>query len=157
MTPTVGCTAGAVRCTIIVEQGEHEHRALVTHHQRTMRPFRHLLLQVTLTLALSPASAPRAYGQSAGALLDTALTRMGGVAAAREVRRVRFEMMTQWQRTAFDTRPYADQPSYESHSDLRDYESVAWRNSRRFNNGRSVVELVDVVRDSVAIRRSPSK
>jgi hypothetical protein len=80
---------------------------------------------------------------------------MGGAAAAQAVTRARFEVITQWQRTAFDDRPYADQPSYESNSDLRDYGTRSWRNTRRFNNGRSVVEITDVVNDSVAIRRSP--
>jgi hypothetical protein len=120
-----------------------------------MRPIRHVLLHLTLSLAGSLVAASPARAQSATALLDTALARMGGAAVARDVKRVRFEMMTQWQRTAFDARPYADQPSYESHSDLRDYVAVAWRNTRRFNNGRNVVEMVDVVHDSVAIRRSP--
>lgn len=118
-----------------------------------MRPLRHLLLHSALAFAGSLFST--APAQSATALLDTALARMGGAVVARDVKRARFEMMTQWQRTAFDTRPYADQPSYESHSDLRDYESAAWRNTRRFNNGRAVVEIVDVVQGSVAIRRSP--
>jgi hypothetical protein len=120
-----------------------------------MLPFRHLLLHLSLFVSGSLFSAPPMCGQSATALLDTAIGRMGGTAVARDVKRVRFEMMTQWQRTAFDARPYADQPSYESHSDLRDYDAVAWRNTRRFNNGRSVLEIVDIVRDSVAIRRSP--
>jgi hypothetical protein len=118
-----------------------------------MRPLRHLLLHSTFVFAGSLFSA--APAQSATALLDTAIARMGGAAVARDVKRARFEMMTQWQRTAFDTRPYADQPSYESHTDLRDYEAAAWRNTRRFNNGRAIVEIADVVRDSVAIRRSP--
>jgi hypothetical protein len=120
-----------------------------------MRLYRHLLNHVALALAGSLLSASPVGAQSATTLLDTALARMGGAAAARDVKRARFEMMTQWQRTAFDARPYADQPSYESHSDLRDYEAVAWRNTRRFNNGRSVVEITDVVHDTVAIRRSP--
>jgi hypothetical protein len=117
--------------------------------------FRHALLHGALVVAgrlLSPAPAA---AQSPLAVVDTALARMGGASAARAVKRVRFEMVTQWQRIAFDDRPYADQPSYESHSDLRDYDTRSWRNTRRFNNGRSVVEITDVINDSVAIRRSP--
>lgn len=113
-------------------------------------PTKCLLTAVSLLLTASPAR-----GQSAAVLLDTAIARMGGAPVVRGVKRVRFEMMTQWQRTSFDASPYADQPVYESHSDLRDYELGAWRNTRRFNNGRSTMEIVDVVRDSVAIRRSP--
>ncbi|HET7188518.1 MAG TPA: hypothetical protein VFI52_10200 [Gemmatimonadaceae bacterium] len=113
-------------------------------------PATYLLATISLLSAALPAR-----GQSATALLDTAIARMGGESAARGVKRARFEMMTQWQRTSFDTGPYADQPVYESHSDLRDYELGAWRNTRRFNNGRTTMEIVDVVRDGVAIRRSP--
>jgi hypothetical protein len=102
-----------------------------------------------------PAGAQRAT-PSAIAVVDTAIARMGGADSLRNVKRARFEMMTQWQRTAFDDRPYADQPSYESHSDMRDYTIDAWRNTRRFGSGANPQNaIVDVVRDSVAIRRSP--
>ena len=100
-------------------------------------------------LAASPLRA-----QDARSLLDTAIARMGGAALVRDVRRVRFEMMTQWQRLSFDERPYADQPVYESHTDLRDYDADAWRNTRRFLGAGPNGEIVDVVRDSVATRRS---
>jgi hypothetical protein len=116
---------------------------------------RHAVLHAALVVAGQLSSPAPAAAQSALAVVDTALARMGGVPAAQAVRRVRFEMVTQWQRTTFDDRPYGDQPSYESHSDLRDYDARSWRNTRRFNNGRSVVEVADVVNDSVAIRRSP--
>ncbi|HEX5829737.1 MAG TPA: hypothetical protein VFY16_02075, partial [Gemmatimonadaceae bacterium] len=92
---------------------------------------------------------------SAVAALDSAIVRMGGAPALRAVRRTRLEMLTQWQRTNFDARPYADLPSYELHSELRDDTMPAWRNARRFYMGGSWRELVDVVRDSVAIRRMP--
>ena len=98
-----------------------------------------------------PPSAPT----PAAAALDTAIARMGGAPALRAVQRVRLDLLTQWQRTTFDERPYADLPSYELHTDLRDYTIPAWRNARRFYMGGSWRELVDVVRDSVAIRRAP--
>ena len=89
-------------------------------------------------------------------IVDTAIARMGGASVLRDLKRVRFEMMTQWQRVTFDERPYGDQPVYESHSDLRDYEKLAWRNTRRFfGAGGPAREIVDVVLDTVAIRRSP--
>lgn len=113
-------------------------------------PTTSFLAAVSLLLTASSAG-----GQSATGLLDTAIARMGGESVVRGVKRARFEMMTQWQRTSFDAGPYADQPVYESHSDLRDYELGAWRNTRRFDNGRSTMQIVDVVRDGVAIRRSP--
>ena len=116
---------------------------------------RHTALHALLVFAGNASSPAPVAAQAARSVVDTALARMGGVAAAQAVKRVRFEMMTQWQRITFDDRPYGDQPSYESHSDLRDYETKSWRNTRRFNNGRTVVEIADVVKDSVAIRRSP--
>jgi hypothetical protein len=120
-------------------------------------PFRHrFAIRFALVLTVGSSSTPIAGAQSAAAaVLDTALARMGGAQAARDVKRVRLEMMTQWQRTVFDERPYADQPVYESHSELRDYEAKSWRNTRHFANGRTTIELVDVVADSVAARRSP--
>lgn len=82
------------------------------------------------------------------AIVDTALARMGGEAALQSIERVHYEMMTEWQRTSFDDRPYTDLPSYERHTDVRDYALGAWRNTRQFG-ARSVVDLV---RDTVAVR-----
>ena len=92
--------------------------------------------------------------QTARSLLDSAIARMGGATTLREVKRARFDLITQWQRTTFDGRPYGDQPSYESHTDLRDYDARAWRNTRRFMGSGPSGEIVDVVLDTVAIRRS---
>jgi hypothetical protein len=115
------------------------------------------MLKLLLVLALAP-YAPAASGPApdphAAAILDSAMARMGGAEALRRVERARFEMLTQWQRTSFDTRPYTDQPSYELHSDVRDYTIPAWRNTRKFAVGAGPWrEMTDVVRDSVAIRR----
>jgi hypothetical protein len=87
------------------------------------------------------------------AALDTAIARMGGAEALGRIQRVRYEMLTQWQRTSFSDAPYADQPSYEMHSDVRDYSIPAWRNTRRFQGARPAPAVVDIVRDSVAIRK----
>jgi hypothetical protein len=105
-------------------------------------------------LALLATHAQPAHAQPARAILDTAIARMGGASLLGNLRRARFEMLTQWQRVVFDERPYADQPIYESHVDLRDYDLRAWRNTRRFYGVGPSREQVDVVRDSVAIRRS---
>jgi hypothetical protein len=85
-------------------------------------------------------------------VVDTAIARMGGLAALTRIERVRMEMMTQWQRTSFDERPYTDLPSYERHSDVRDYSIPAWRNTRTFVSGGAARPIIDIVRDSVAIR-----
>ena len=105
-------------------------------------------------LVLATLATP-AQAQSARAILDTAIARMGGAPLLGNVRRTRFEMLTQWQRVVFDERPYADQPIYESHVDLRDYDLRAWRNTRRFYGLGPSREQVDVVRDTIAIRKSP--
>jgi hypothetical protein len=91
--------------------------------------------------------------QAPAALVDSAIARMGGRPALERITRVRMEMMTQWQRTSFEGRPYTDQPSYERHSDVRDYAIPAWRNTRQFVGGGPAREIVDIVRDSVAIRQ----
>ena len=103
-----------------------------------------LKLLLLAALAADPPAVPA---------LDTALARMGGAEALERVERVRYDMITQWQRTAFDARPYADQPSYEQHTDWRDYGLGAWRNTRKFLGAGGGREITDVVRDSVAIRR----
>ncbi len=101
-----------------------------------------------LTTAAGPARSQTVVRNGAAlAVVDTAIARMGGP-ALRDVRRVRLEMLTQWQRTGFDDRPGQDRPSYERHTELRDYSIPAWRNTRQFGSRTAV----DVVRDSVAIR-----
>lgn len=83
------------------------------------------------------------------AVLDRAITRMGGEAALRSIRTLRMDVLTQWQRTHFADHPYADQPSFERNVDLRDYSTNAWRNTRSFiPNG----STVDIVRDTVGGR-----
>lgn len=97
---------------------------------------------------------PAAPDPKATAIIDTSIEHMGGAAALGGLTRVRLEMMTQWQRTSFDLRPYTDLPSYERHTEQRNYSVPAWRNYRRFAFGSSWREITDIVRDSVAIRQS---
>jgi hypothetical protein len=89
------------------------------------------------------------------AALDTAIARMGGEDALRKIERVRFEMMTLWQRMTFDNRPSDLIGSYELHSDLRNYTLGAWRNTRRFVGGPTLREMTDIVQRDAAIRRFP--
>lgn len=82
----------------------------------------------------------------ARSVVATALAHMGGEDALRAVERVHLDMTTQWQRTGFRDVPWTDRPSFEDHTDIRDYTIPAWRNTRLFP-GRAIV---NVVRDSVA-------
>ena len=82
----------------------------------------------------------------AGEITERALQHMGGETALRGIERAHLDMMTQWQRTTFRTVPGSDLPSFEAHTDVRDYTIPAWRNTRRFP-GRNVI---NVIRDSVA-------
>lgn len=83
-------------------------------------------------------------------LLEAAIERMGGLEALRGIERVRFDMITQWSRLNYAGGPYDDGPSYELHTDVRDYSIGAWRNTRDFpGQGRGVVDLV---RGDVAVR-----
>lgn len=72
---------------------------------------------------------------------------MGGERTLRSIERVAYQMMTQWQRTQFRSVPFTDQPSFERHTDVRDYTIPAWRNTRQFANG----NIVNVIRDSIAL------
>lgn len=87
----------------------------------------------------------RPAAQEARALVERAVDLMGGP-ALEAVERVRFTMMTQWQRPNYRDVPWTDRPSFERHTDVRDYTIPAWRNTREFG-ARSIV---NVVRDSVA-------
>lgn len=75
-----------------------------------------------------------------------ALDLMGGEAVA-GIQRVRLTMMTQWQRTDYRDVPWTDRPSFEPHTDVRDYTLPAWRNTREFG----ARNIVNVVVDSVAV------
>ena len=55
------------------------------------------------SLAFPPSSLRHPPSSVAGAL-DTAIARMGGEDALRKIERVRFEMMTLWQRMGFEPR-----------------------------------------------------
>ena len=105
-----------------------------------------MLLTSIVAAVLSSASPDPA----ARAILDTAIARMGGLAALTAVDRLRLEVMTEWQRTAFET----DRPpvilSYELSTELRDYTIPAWRYSRRFFSPNGSSGVVDLVSDSVA-------
>lgn len=106
-----------------------------------------LALSLVLALALAPQSA--GAQSAATAVLDRAIARMGGDAALRAIRTIRMDVITQWQRTVLTDHPFADAPSYERHTDLRDYPARAWRNTREFiPTGRTV----DIVADTVGAR-----
>ena len=112
-----------------------------------------------LTLLFALAAGPlqsQVPDPAAKAIVDTALARMGGKDAVARVQRVRREMLTTWQRTNFRNEPYADAPSYELHTDVRDYGLRAWRNTRKFGFGPNAQQIVDIVRDTVAIRQGPN-
>ncbi|HEU4564238.1 MAG TPA: hypothetical protein VFS05_06310, partial [Gemmatimonadaceae bacterium] len=114
-----------------------------------------MLFSVALAFVLSQAPDP-----GARAVLDTALARMGGAAALRAIERVQLEVMTEWQRTALDSRRNAPVSSYELSTELRDYTAPAWRYTRRFyapNAPSGMMEVVDLVTDSVAAVRFQGK
>ena len=117
-------------------------------------PARHYRVSLLAGACVALLSNPLA-AQGPVAVLDTAIARMGGAPALKGITHARFEMMTMWQRTVLDDRVHADAPSFEWHSDLRDYTIGGWRNSRRFAAGATWREATDLVRDSVAIRKAP--
>jgi hypothetical protein len=115
---------------------------------------------VTTASAFFPPPSPALRHRSAPlaiAALDTAIARMGGKATLERIERVRFEMMTLWQRMTFENRPNDLIGTYELHTDLRNYTLGAWRNARRFVSGPVLQEGTDVVLKDVAIRRFPPR
>lgn len=117
---------------------------------------RRTALLFKLLLVASPAVLPAQAPTSATALLDRTIARMGGDSALRSIRSLRLDMMTQWARTTFANRPFADLPSYERNVELRDYATGSWRNTRQFLGGGPATGIVDVVRDTIAVRLMPA-
>jgi hypothetical protein len=115
-----------------------------------------LPLLLLASVALSAPSPQQSADPAAKAIIDTALARMGGADAVARVQRVRREMLTTWQRVNFRDEPYADAPSFELHTDIRDYGLNAWKNTRKFSLTGAGQQIVDIVNDSVAIRQMPN-
>ncbi|MEQ9401109.1 MAG: hypothetical protein RJQ04_18225 [Longimicrobiales bacterium] len=103
------------------------------------------ILSVGGLLATGDAAAGVQDRGQAAERVERAIDLMGGPALA-SVSRVRLDMMTQWQRTGYRDVPGSDRPSFEPHTDVRDYTIPAWRNTRDFG----ARKIVNVVRDSVA-------
>lgn len=119
-----------------------------------------LVLTTAASIAVSPvlpdtigaqSAAPRRGNDPAAeALVARSLARMGGDSLLRSITSLRMDVMTQWQRIGFADHPYADAPSYERHTDLRDYTTNSWRNTRFFLP--SPAASVDIVRDTIGAR-----
>ena len=105
----------------------------------------HTLLAGATAALLVAAPDPRAQ-----AVIDTAATRMGGLATLRSVERLHLETMVAWYHHTVAERAPSTVSSYERNTELRDYRVPAWRNSRRFFSPNGVVEVTDLVADSVA-------
>jgi len=112
-----------------------------------------------LRLLVLPAFAALVHSRDPAALtvLDTAVARMGGLAALRSVARTRVDVITEWQRTTLDARPMTAVGSYEWSTELRDYSIPAWRYTRRFFAANGLTEIVDLVVDSVALQKASGK
>jgi hypothetical protein len=143
-------------------RGRCERRVIIEMYVHVLHdiPTAEIMLKPAILLAILCVAAPNSATAQKSALsitapIDTAIARMGGASVLASVERVRFDMMTQWQRSVFDGRRYADQPSYEWNTDLRDYTTSSWRSTRRFLAGTTWREIADIVQDTVAIRRSP--
>lgn len=90
---------------------------------------------------------PATGSATADSIARRAVALMGGADVLRGVQRVTYSMMTQWQRTHFRAVPFTDQPSFEPHTDVRDYTIPAWRNTREFGRSR----IINIIRDSIAL------
>lgn len=103
------------------------------------------LLAGAIAALLVPTPDPRAL-----AVVDTAASRMGGLAALRSIERLHLETMVAWYQHTVADRATPAVSSYERNTELRDYRVPGWRNSRRFFSPNGVVEVTDLVTDSVA-------
>lgn len=112
-----------------------------------------VVVTVAVSVGMSAAAAsleaqrPLGRAEDAVEVVDRAAELMGGADRLRQVRRVSMQMTTSWLRTGFRNIPFADRPSYEDHTDTRDYSIDAWRNTRRFPNG----TITNIVADSVSV------
>jgi hypothetical protein len=104
----------------------------------------------TVAVLPSPLRAQSGNDPRAEMVVARSLARMGGDSLLNAVASIRMDVMTQWQRIGFSDLPYADAPSYERHSELRNYTTKSWRNTRYFLP--SPAAAVDVVRDTVGAR-----
>jgi hypothetical protein len=125
---------------------------------RILRPLGALTSIIAAGAFFPPPATPLPrYAKAAPAALDTAIARMGGKETLERIERVRFEMMTLWQRMTFENRPSDLIGTYELHSDLRNYPLVGWRNTRRFVSGPAMQEMTDIVLNDLGARRFPPK
>src|SRR5512138_2530407 len=158
----------AARHPVVSPLGSHEHLGgstfvtgeVMSSLLRLLRPLGVGAYALTVATAFfPPPSVIRRHRSAPLAIvsLDTAIARMGGKDALERIERVRFEMMTLWQRLTFDDRPTDLIGTYELHSDLRNYTLGAWRNTRRFVSGPALQEGTDIVLRDVAIRRLPPR
>lgn len=89
---------------------------------------------------------------SAVALLDEGIRHMGGRERLEKIVRVRYNLVTEWFNTRFGDAPFNEGAGYERDTDVRDYSILAWRNTRSFGPVGSERSIVDLVRDTVAVR-----
>ncbi len=112
-----------------------------------------------LLLLLATLPGPAHAQRTATSVVQVAVDRMGGLPLLEKVERAHIEQVTLWHRQTFEDRPFGDLVgSYERVTDQRDYTLPAWRNTRRFLGGGAPAgfEIIDLVRDSVAARFSPT-
>lgn len=148
------------RVTIFVRIGAIIRRPVPRHVLKpvpvcAVRPPMLTLLSAVSAFVAAPLQSP-APAPAAKAVLDTALARMGGRDAVSRVQRVRRDVLTMWLRPNFRDEPFADGPTPELHTDVRDYGLNAWRNTRKFSLTPGGPQIVDIVLDTVAIRQAPN-
>lgn len=116
---------------------------------------RRLVPAVLTLLATAPAAAQSS--PPVHQVVDRAIAAMGGDSTLRAIHSVRMEVMTQWMRTTIANRPFLDYPSFERHTDLRDYTTNSWRNTRSPVSAGAPRPFPVVVRDSIAVVLSPAR
>ena len=92
------------------------------------------------------------------AVIDRAIERLGGAATLQKIERVRFEQMTLWHRQTFEDRPVRRRGGLvrARHRPARLHVAGVAQHATLHRAGAGEPEIVDVVRDDVAIRLSPT-
>jgi hypothetical protein len=114
---------------------------------------------LTVLLALRVTSvAGQRPPETAAAILDSVISRVGGASLLADLHTMRLDVLTQWLKTSFATTPFPELSSYERNAELRDYAKRHWRNTR--HSGVSIPTpmnaMIDIVRDTVGYRRRDS-
>jgi hypothetical protein len=114
-----------------------------------------MFLTLALMGSLQPLPARSQTNENADRVLDQAIETIGGLTALEQISSIRLDLITQWTSLHFGDHPFGGTVSLERHSDLRNYSTGSWRNTRTFTLLGVGAAVTDVVRDTIGGRTQP--